>query len=187
MTSQMAGFGMTGQSAPPLAQAISTALIPFVNTATISTSDVGTVGAGAGNIAVGITAPQLVVSTALVAVMRSEFIGAGLVGQFAPSLASAISIAFTTHMALGVVLSQHPGVGTGVAVGGFVGLISTQLQQQILAAMSGLSLAGQSASALAGAVANAIVNFLNTIVFTIPIIGPSGASPASSVGTGRVV
>lgn len=181
------GGNIRGSYATPLSQAIGTSIVLWLRTQVIQTTDTGTAGVGTGTLPVFVAAPQMALLSVLQLALTTSMLGKSLKGQYVLPLVAGIADGLLAHLSYVTVSSQHPGVGVGVGVGKFQGLSSAALDNLLRTFLVGAGINGTYAANLASAIAEAMVNFLNPVVFTIPIVGAPAPAAASGVGFGRLL
>jgi len=182
---QFAAQGMLGKSTPSLATAISDAVtINILSTAIVQTVDSGTLGGGVGTSKVlGIN------SAALKGLMVGQFASQGMLGQYSPKLAGAISEAFALWFLAGnQTQTTHSGVGLGVGQGKVTGLTPSAMEAILIGMLGANGMLGQYSPKLAKAIANSIVpHVLSSGTVITPILGAPNIVGGAGVGVGKIL
>jgi len=171
--------GMIGTAVPQFATGVATGATLFLQSASVSTIDAGTLGVGAGTI------PLLVPQPLLLANMLAGMGAAGILGPMAPlmalGLANGLSIGFLT----GLLVTVHPTVGVGAGVARVVG--SGSAVPSMIAGFTAAGMTGSGAVKKATAIGIALDITFGVFVIPTPIAGAPAPASGAGVGFGKIV
>jgi hypothetical protein len=191
---QMTAKGMTGQYVMKLSQAIGSGVVSSILASAIynGTSTGLTIGAGAstGKLAAGVT-----IGTVVGNMIYLQMTAAGLRGEYAQKLASAIGAGVAKHMATAMVQGASTIVAIGSGTGTIKGVVGSSMGALIFAQMGAKGMTGQYAQKLASAIGKGVANSIKQTIVTTTItgiaIGPIPPVfppvPGTGVDTGKIV
>ena len=174
---------LTGISYPALTMAISNSVqIYTVGSVSVIYADVGLVGpqgTGIGSIVNS-------VSTSLKASLDSFFLSNGLLGEHAPNLTNAISIAVSAGLAAALTMSTVLGVAVGSGIGRLQHPGPNPLTGLLISQFISSGILGSHSPILAKAISEGYISFLDTLIAVQSIAGSPTPPPVpgatSSIG-----
>ncbi len=178
LTPSLFGVGMLGLGTPKLASAIAHGLSLWADTRSVTTADVGTLGAGVGVV------PLFVPPPLLLAALTPAFIAEGIYGLLAPLFLTGLSTGMSGALLQGLIQTQHPSVGIGAGAGQIKGPPAVQA---FLEAFTEAEMVGEGPTKLAHAIGEALDAVFAAYVIPTPIVGPPSPLPSAGVGFGRIV
>jgi hypothetical protein len=171
--------GMVGPSIPQYALGVSNGVTAFLQSATVQTTDVGTLGSGVGLIP--LIVPQPLLLTNILQGMQA----AGTFGPMAPMMALGLANGLAAGLLQGLITTTHPGIGVGAGVARIVGAGSAI--PQMIQGFSSAGMNGPGSSKQATALGIALDSTFATFLIPTPIAGPPSPSGGSGVGFGKIV
>jgi hypothetical protein len=178
ISTSFASNGLVGTAIPNLSLGIGMGISLWVKSQVVSTTDVGFLGAGKGTLPFLIPAPLLLTN------LMTAYTSNSIVGVMAPQEANSVATGISVGLAQGTIESAHPSVGTGEGIGISSGPDAFSFLMQ---GFSSNGIIGEFAPKKASAISTALKITLQTITFTIPILGSASNSASSGVGSGVVV
>lgn len=182
MRGYLAAHTFVGMSSGQLSAAVSGAISAYGKTGmAVGTVDVGSAGTGKG-IGIGVfIAPPILTQS-----LTASFISNGITGVSSPLLISALSLGYSQVLSLAAINTIHPSVGSGT--GTIVISANTPVAiQTYITAFTSAGLVGAGAPNVATAIAIGLDQALPTARGQVAIAGPSGSSPSSGFGTGKLL
>lgn len=173
----LVGVGCLGTGTPKLALGVAFGLVRWAATARVPISAAGAAGVGA------VSFPLLVPAPLLVPPMLAAFAGAGMIGIFSPVFATGLCTGISTGLAQGLILAATPGVGSGAGVATFRGLAQVAMVQGFAQA----GLVGERSVQEARAIGQGLDTFFAVFSLPVPVVGPVGSAPGTSLVTGQIV
>lgn len=181
LLADMAGNSILGISAAQLAAAVSTGWCSYMLAApVVTTSDVGSLGAGVGN-GVGLIMSPGSLSQSF----RSTFISHGINGNHRDLLINALSVGLCQSLLAAQILTAA--AGTGVGAGKIVSVLPNPGVSipTMVSAFAGSGLFGVFSAALASAIAQGFDQVLPTAQGQVVIVGAGSPFPGGGLGLGR--
>jgi hypothetical protein len=179
LTSSLMAVGLLGTDVSKLATGVGTGLQSWIPTIQVITVDAGTAGAGSN-----VPSPLLVPQPALLGALQSMIAAAGFAGQSTPQLATGLANGLAQAFLAMLVVTQHPGVGTGTGVATF---ICPPAAGPMAAGFASASLLGEASPRLAAAIGNALDTVFASLVMSVVIVGPASPTASSGSGTGKIL
>jgi hypothetical protein len=177
IASSLPAAGFVGPYAPQLAAGIAAGVMAWNGLVVVTTTDVGSLGAGTGLL------PCLVPQPLLLAGIQTGMSSFGNIGTFAASLALGIANGLATAYASAMISTVHPGVGVGTGIAKF---LSPSAVASLAGGMGSAGLIGTWAANVGSAVGVGLDTAFAAFTVTIPIIGPPSPSAGSGTGFGFV-
>jgi hypothetical protein len=180
LTQSLKANGAQGSEVVKLAKGVALGVQAWLPKLRVQSLDSGTAGAGVG------TGPLVLPSRVLYQNLLVSFKQAGLAGEFSPNICMGLAQGLSGCFDTMTYQTAHPVVSSGVGVGtvqpppGKVGVPA------ILQGLNGAGLTGQTVPQLAGAIEQGLRVSVNSLVFSIPIVGPTTPTAASGAGFGKV-
>lgn len=180
ITPQLIASGNIGNGVSKLSMGIAIGVVQFLSQATVTTTDVGTLGVGAT------VFPLIVPSPLVQAELIKGVTSLQIFGQLAPAFCQGLSLGLTTGwQALALYNIQHPGVGTGTAV---AKLVAPSAVPSMLFGFSSASMTGTGPFKMARAIGTALdTTFAQFIQAGLPIVGSVSPVGGSGVGIGKII
>jgi hypothetical protein len=167
-----------GIAVPQFALGVANGVATFAQTATVTSVDVGTLGAG-------VTAVPLVVpQPLLLANMLAGFAATSTLGPMAPLLALGLANGLSIGFLQGIVTLAHAGVGAGAGVAKVVGAGAIPA---MIAGFASVGMTQPGSVKMATAIGTALTLTFTTFVMPVPILGPPSISPGAGAGFGKIV
>lgn len=168
-----------GVGVPKFAQGFGNGLTTWTPTITISTTDAGAAGAGKGA-----PIPIILPTPLLVTNLMLGFQAYGLVGLMEPLFVTGLATGLTQLYGQAFTNTVHPGVGSGAGVARFN---PPPASQPFIRGFQSVDMTGEGAVKVARALAQGMEATFRSLLLPQPIVGPSGPSPGSGVGTGSII
>jgi hypothetical protein len=175
----LAASGMIGTATPQFATGVATGTTLFLQAATVTSIDTGTLGVGAGSV------PLLVPQPLLLANVLTGMAAAVIVGPMAPPMALGLANGLSTGLLQGLLVTTHPSVGSGAGVARVVG--SGSAVAPMIAGFAAAGMVGPGAVKKATAIGIALDITFAAFVIATPIAGASAPSPGTGIGFGKIV
>lgn len=170
---------MIGTAVPQFALGVANGTTLYLQSATVETADVGTLGAGVGSIP--LLVPQPLLLTSLLSGMGS----AGVLGPMAALLAVGLANGLSVGLLQGLIVTTHPTVGTGTGVVRIVA--SGSAVPQMITGFASAGMTGSGATKEATAIGIGLDLTFSVFTTATPIAGASAPSPGAGVGFGKIV
>ncbi len=165
---------------PKFALGVASGVAKFLTSqAQVVTADTGSLGVGTGT--GHILIPPNVMSYALLA----GFASVKSLGPYTPPMAMGLANGLCAGLlALAVIRTNHPGIGTGAGIGKIVAPSSVP---SLVQGFSDVGVKGQAASRQAKAIGFGLDVVLQSLVVPVAIVGVGSPSAGAAVGFGQIV
>jgi hypothetical protein len=170
--------GQLGIAVPQLAAGVANGVTVFAQQSTVTSVDVGTLGAGVS--AIPLVVPQPLLLTNILA----GFAATATIGVMSPLLAVGLANGLQLGFLQGLLVMTHPGVGLGAGVAKVIGVGGVPA---MVAGFASAGMVGPAAVKMATAIGIALTLTFGTFVMPVPILGPPNIVPGAGVGIGKIV
>jgi len=174
----LASGGMLGLAVPMAAAGIANGLCQWIPQLVVQTVDVGFLGAGTGFVPFAVP-PPLLTSNLLIA-----YAAHGLVGPMAPLEAVGLANGLAAGFLQGLIMTTHPGIGTGTALARVLG---PPAFPSLMLGFASAGITGQIAPLKASAISSALLVCLQVFQVPVPIVGSPSPFTGGGVGIGKIV
>lgn len=175
----LTSVAIIGIGVPKFTRGFGVGLTTWTQTITVSTTDAGVAGAGKGT-----PMPILLPYPTLVVNLMRGFQAYGLVGLMEPIFVTGLATGLAQLYLQVFTSTVHPGVGSGAGVARFN---PPPAATPFIQGFQSVQMTGEGAVKIARALAQGMEATFRSLVLPQPIVGPSGPSPGSGVGTGKLI
>lgn len=175
---QLVATGMVGPGTPTYALGLATGLSYWVPTIGVITVDVGTFGVGAGLLPLPVLPPVLYTA------LNITYVANGIYGPMAPLHLLGLANGISTALAMGIITTVHPTVGTGTGTATFQPPPAAPF---ILKGFADVGIKGDGPTKNANAIGQALTAVLASLIVPVPIVGPPSPAPSAGAGAGSIL
>jgi hypothetical protein len=180
LTPNLAASGNVGPGVPKFSLGVAIGVCQYFGIyAKVTTVDTGLLGAGTSII------PLIVPNPLLQGSLLSGFASMGILGPMAPLLITGLTNGLVTGwLALALIQTNHPGIGTGAGVARIVGASAVPA---MIAGLSSVGMVGEGPIKTATAIGKGLDTTFAGFVQPVPIVGAASIIGGAGIGFGSVV
>jgi hypothetical protein len=179
ITTNLVATALIGMDTPKLASGVATGLVLWVPQVSVSTTDVGSAGAG-----IGIPVPWAIPQPLLLGLLSVNIPSAAFVGLFTPSLILGLANGLSLSFLQMLISTTHPTVGSGSGVAKFS---SPPAAGPMNAGFASAGLTGDASARLATAIGVSLDSAIASFIVPVAIAGSASPAPSSGVGSGKII